>query len=62
MTEQDQNEKNRNHRLEDSYSLPENQTKHAAEDAYVVDREKMKIEKLHEINFNEGCKKLSGEE
>jgi hypothetical protein len=60
MSAYDRIEKNRTNRLEDSFSLPENQTKHAGEDEYVVDREKIKIEKLHERNLDEECKKILG--
>jgi hypothetical protein len=62
MTNHDLIKKNRSNRLEDSFLFPENQTKRTAEEEYVFDHEKMQIEKLHEKNLSEECKRILGKE
>jgi hypothetical protein len=53
-----QSEKKPFERLEDSFSLPENQIKHPWEDEYICQHEKKLIEKIHEKNIEEEREKL----
>jgi hypothetical protein len=57
MTTTLQPQKKQFERLEDSFSLPENQIKHP-EDEYIFEHEKKLIEKLHEKNIEQELEKL----